>query len=107
MPLWALTPRQSEYTAGAITVAEVVTMDGAIIIVGETSPPGGDYSEESRLRLAAFLFEPSCLGCVATRKSRQGFPRRLAVALRLHGGVLRRAVSNVAVPTLSWDARPQ
>jgi hypothetical protein len=34
-------------------------------------------------------------------------PRRLAVALCLRGGVLRRAVSNVAVPALPWDARSQ
>ena len=34
---------------------------------------------------------PFLVGCVATRKSRQGFPRRLAVALRLRGGLLRRA----------------
>jgi len=43
---------------------------------------------------------------IPTRKSRQGVPRRLAVALRLRGGLLRRAVSNVAVPALPWDARP-
>ena len=29
---------------------------------------------------------------IPTRKSRQGVPRRLAVALRLRGGLLRRAV---------------
>ena len=42
--------------AGAITVAGVITMDGveAIITVGETSL--GDYSERSRLSLAAFSF---------------------------------------------------
>jgi hypothetical protein len=44
MHLSALTPQSSKYTAGAITVAEVITMDGVeaitmdgvIIIVGET-----------------------------------------------------------------------
>ena len=34
-----------------------------------------------------------------TQKPPRSLPRRLAVALRLRGGVLRRAVSNVAVPT--------
>ena len=33
-----------------------------------------------------------CCVAAATSKSRQGFPRRLAVALRLRGGMLRRAV---------------
>jgi hypothetical protein len=41
-----------------------------------------------------------CCVAMATRKSRQGVPGRLAVALRLRGGVLRRALSNVAVPAL-------
>jgi hypothetical protein len=44
MHLSALTPQSSKYTAGAITVAwvitmdgvEVITMDGAIITIGET-----------------------------------------------------------------------
>jgi hypothetical protein len=60
--------------AGAITVAEVITMDGvevittdgvevitmdgAIIIIGETSLPSGSHSGRSRLSLAAFSFEP-------------------------------------------------
>jgi hypothetical protein len=47
VPLSALTPQSSKYTAGAITVAEVITMDGvevitmdgAIITIGETSVP--------------------------------------------------------------------
>jgi hypothetical protein len=63
--------------AGAITVAEVITMDGAevitmdgvevitmdgvIITIGETSLPSGNHSGRSRLSLAAFSFEPSCL----------------------------------------------
>jgi hypothetical protein len=36
MHLSALTPQSSKYMAGAITVAEVITMDGAIITIGET-----------------------------------------------------------------------
>ena len=58
--------------AGAITVAEVITMDGveaiimdgaiivdgAIIAIGETSPPSGNHSRRSRLSLAAFSLEP-------------------------------------------------
>jgi hypothetical protein len=39
-------------------------------------------------------------------KAAKGFPRRLFVALRLRGGVLRRAVSNVTLPASPWDARP-
>jgi len=39
MHLSALTPQSSKYTAtgmaGAITVAEVITMDGAIVTIGE------------------------------------------------------------------------
>jgi hypothetical protein len=59
--------------AGAIVTGAIVT--GAIIMVitvGETSLPScGDYSGRSRLSLAAFSFEPRCLRCVATRKSRR------------------------------------
>jgi hypothetical protein len=69
MYLSATTLQLSKYMAGAITVAEVITMDGveaitmdgAIIIVGETSP--GDHSEGSRLR-AAFFFVATCNGDV-------------------------------------------
>ena len=60
MRLSGLTPRLSKYTAGAITGAEVITtdgveaitMDGAIITVGETLLPSGDHSRRSRLGLA-------------------------------------------------------
>jgi hypothetical protein len=44
---------------------------------------------------------------LATRKSRQGFPRRPAVALRLLGGLLRRAVLERSRAYLAMDARPQ
>jgi len=45
----------------------VMTMDGIIITIGETSQ-----------RKPPFSFEPICLSCAwAIRKSRQGFPRRL------------------------------
>ena len=37
----------------------------------------------------------------------QGCPRRLAVELRLLGGLLRRAVSNVVVPAVPWAHAPQ
>ena len=61
MHLSALTPQSFKYTAGAITGAEVttmdgveaITMDGAIITVGETLLPSSDYSRRSRLSLAA------------------------------------------------------
>lgn len=45
---------------------------------------------------------------VATRESRQGFPRRLAVALCLRGGVLCRAAleRGLCLPR-PWDARSQ
>jgi hypothetical protein len=33
MHLSALTPQSSKYTAGAITVAEVITMDGVEVII--------------------------------------------------------------------------
>jgi hypothetical protein len=63
MYLSAVTLQLSRYMAGAITVAEVITMDGAIIIVGETSL--GDHSERSRLR-AAFFFVATCNGEVCS-----------------------------------------
>jgi hypothetical protein len=73
-------------TAGVI-VTGVIIEDGAII-VGFS----GDYSEGGRLSLAAFSFEPRGLGCVASRKSRQGFSSTaFAVALWLRDGQLRRA----------------
>jgi hypothetical protein len=61
MHLSALTPQLSKYAAVGITGAGVITMDGveaitmdrAIITVGETWLPGGDYSGRSRLGLAA------------------------------------------------------
>jgi len=56
-------------TAGVIVTGAIIVA-GAIIIIGSS----GDYSERSRLSLAALLFEPICVGCVATRKSRQGLP---------------------------------
>jgi hypothetical protein len=64
MHLSALTPQSSKYTAGAITGAEVITTDGveaitmvgAIITVGETLLPSGDYSRRSRHSLAASCF---------------------------------------------------
>ena len=94
--------------AGAIVTGAIVT--GAIIMVitvGETSLPScGDYSGRSRLSLAAFSFERRCLGCVATRESRQGFPRRLAVALRLRGGLLRRAVLEHSLAYLAMGRTP-
>jgi hypothetical protein len=51
----------------------------------------------SRSPLATFL--AWCWSGSHTQ-SRWGLPQRLAIALRLHGGVLRRTASNVAVPTL-------
>ena len=64
MYLLAVTLQLSKYMVGAITVAaditmdgvEAITMDGAIIIVGETSLE--DHSERSRLR-AAFSLSPT------------------------------------------------
>jgi hypothetical protein len=64
MYLSAVTLQLSKYMVGAITVAagitmdgvEAITMDGAIIIVGETSLE--DHSERSRLR-AAFSLSPT------------------------------------------------
>jgi hypothetical protein len=49
-------------------------------------------SDTSGLRTQSALGPFLCCAATATSKSRQGFPRRLAVALRLRGGVLRRAV---------------
>ena len=71
MYLSAVTLQLSKYMAGAITVAagitmdgvEAITMDGAIIIVGETSLE--DHSERSRL-LAAFFFVATCNGDVCS-----------------------------------------
>src|SRR4029077_58554 len=70
----AMIAQSSKSMAGAITVAEVITMDGAevitmdggggltmegvIITIGETSLPSGNHSGRSRLSLAAFSFEP-------------------------------------------------
>jgi hypothetical protein len=86
--------------AGAITVAEVITMDGvevitmdgAIITIGETSLPSGNHSGRSRLSLAAFSFEPSCLRHDHTQKPPRFPSTAHAAALRLPGGVPRRAV---------------
>jgi hypothetical protein len=80
-------------TAGAITVAEVITMDGvevitmdgveatamdeAIITIVKTSL--GDYSERSRLSLAAFSFEPNAK---AAKVSLDGSFRCVAFAWR-------------------------
>jgi len=80
-----------------------IIVDGAIIIVGETSSPGGDFSEKSRLRLAAFLRH--AVLAVATRKSRQGFPQRLAVAFAWRCAASSGVERSRA--TLPWDARPQ
>jgi hypothetical protein len=74
MPLSAVTPQSSKYTAtvtvvvmaGAITVAEVITMagveaiimDGAIITIGpwvKHTLSSGDYSERGRLGMAFSL----------------------------------------------------
>jgi hypothetical protein len=98
MPLSALTPPSSKYTAGAITVAEVITMDGvevitmdgAIITIGETSVPSGNHSGRSRLSLAAFSLRESALA-TQRRKSRQGFPRRPVPLRDLRSGLPRRA----------------
>jgi hypothetical protein len=74
MHLSALTPQSSKYTAGAImagaiTVVEVITMDGAIITIGETK---GDYFERSRLSRAAFSWASTALtsshSCYAYRE---------------------------------------
>jgi hypothetical protein len=69
--------------AGAITVAEVITtdgaeaiiMDGAIIAIGETSLPSGNHSGRSRLSLVAFSFGPKVL-CLAA------WPRHTAKAAK-------------------------
>jgi hypothetical protein len=64
-------------------VAEVITMDGAIIMagaiitVGETSLPGSDYFERSRLRLAAFYLSRAALAAWPHAKvSLDGSPLR-------------------------------
>jgi len=85
--------------------------------MGNTMPPRDpdedeededeEEEEEDRADEPPVVREPDeDQSMIPTRKSRQGVPRRLAVALRLRGGLLRRAVSNVAVPALPWDARP-
>jgi hypothetical protein len=76
MHLRAMAAQSSKSMAGAITVAvmagvitvaevitmdgaEVITMDGVIIVAGViVTGSSGDYSERSRLGLAAFSFEP-------------------------------------------------
>ena len=86
----------------------------SFVITGNTMPPRDhpdeddeDEEEEGpRRRTAGRARAGRRLEHDSPRKSRQGCPRRLAVALRLRGGLLRRAVSNVAVPALPWDARP-
>jgi hypothetical protein len=66
-----------------------------------------DEEDEDRADEPPVVREPDeDQSMISTRKSRQGVPRRLAVASRLRGGLLRRAASNVAVPALPWDARP-
>jgi hypothetical protein len=78
MPLSALTPPSSKYTAGAITVAEVITMDGvevitmdgAIITIGETSVPSGNHSERSRLSLAAFSLREAAFALATQRRKK-------------------------------------
>jgi hypothetical protein len=84
--------------AGAITVAEVITMDGVevitmdgvIIVAGVIVTGSSGYcSERSASVWRLFILGP--IVWPATRKNRQGFPRRL-VPLRLLGGALRRAV---------------
>jgi hypothetical protein len=79
--------------AGAITVAEVITMDGveaiimdgAIIIVGETSLR--DHFERSRLR-AAFSFVATLRGSLSWHNSRTPDVRLLPLS-----SLLRRAKS--------------
>ena len=66
MHLPALTPQSSRYTAGAITVAEAIIMDGveveaiitvgAIITIGENiAAVGGDCSGRGRLNWQPFF----------------------------------------------------
>jgi hypothetical protein len=77
--------QSSKSMAGAITVAEVITMDGveaiivdgAIIAIGETSPPSGNHSRRSRLSLAAFSLEP------------RAFPHAKGAKVALRAGACR------------------
>ena len=79
------------------------------MIMGNTMPsrdPDEDEEEEDRTDAPPVVREPDeDWSTIPTRKSRQGVPRRLAVALRLRE-VFRVEVSNVAVPALPWDTRP-
>jgi hypothetical protein len=77
--------------AGAIVTGAII-MAGAIIAIGETSLPNGNLSGRSRLSLAAFSFERSYLGHGPTQKPPRFPSTACAVALRLPGGLQRRAV---------------
>ena len=66
--------------AGAITVAavitmdgvEAITMDGVIIIVGETSLPSDDYSRRSRLVWRLLVCDNSHLRCPFVARNGHG-----------------------------------
>src|ERR1700756_2770427 len=105
--------QSSKSMAGAITVAEVITMDGVevitmdgvIITIGETSLPSGNHSGRSRLSLAAFSFEPRCLRHDHAQKSPRFPPTACAVALRSPRGVPRRAMLKAVA--LIWTHCPR